>query len=256
MSPGVIGLATVVSTSIGSLLGMWTSSRLPEHHFDEASRDTVKTGIGLIATMTALVLGLVTASAKSSFDAADTAVKLLAVDVLTLDRALARYGSETKDIRLSLKHAVDTRIEAIWPRGRVKPSSPDPVATGKSSETEQITEALRDLRPQDEVQRAIKVRALELSETMLRSRWLVYLWSESSSVPVPFLIILVFWLTVIFMSFGLLAPRNGTVTVVLGLCAVTVGSAIFLILELDSPFQGIVKVSPDSMYYAETRLGR
>ena len=174
MSPGVIGLATVVSTSIGSLLGMWTSSRLPEHHLDEASRDTVKTGIGLIATMTALVLGLVTASAKSSFDAADTAVKLLAVDVLTLDRALARYGSETKDIRLSLKHAVDTRIEAIWPRGRVKPSSPDPVATGKSSETEQITEALRDLRPQDEVQRAIKVRALELSETMLRSRWLVY----------------------------------------------------------------------------------
>jgi hypothetical protein len=96
MSPGVIGLATVVSTSIGSLLGMWTSSRLPEHHLDEASRDTVKTGIGLIATMTALVLGLVTASAKSSFDAADTAVKLLAVDVLTLDRALARYGSENQ----------------------------------------------------------------------------------------------------------------------------------------------------------------
>jgi hypothetical protein len=256
MSPEWVSLATFVSTSVGSLLGIWMASRLPEHHLDESSRDTVKTGIGLIATMTALVLGLVTASAKSSFDDAETAVKLLAVDVLTLDRALARYGPESAPIRQALRHAVETRIEAIWPRGRAKPASPDPVAAGTTSETEQITEALRELQPRDEVHRAIKARALELSEAMLRSRWLVYLSSESSSVPAPFLVILVFWLTVIFASFGLLAPRNGTVLVVLGLCAVTVSSAIFLILELDAPFRGVVKVSPESMYYVEARLGR
>lgn len=233
------------------------SNRLPEHHLDDSSRDTVKTGIGLIATMTALVLGLVTASAKSSFDAAETAVRYLAVDVLTLDRALARYGPESEPIRKALGHAVETRIEAIWPSGRGrKPPSADPVAAGTTSETEQITEALRELKPQDDVHRAIKARALDLSETMLRSRWLVYLSSESSLVPAPFLVILVFWLTVIFTSFGLLAPRNGTVLVVLGLCAVTVSSAIFLILELDGPFHGVVKVSPESLYYAEARLGR
>lgn len=256
MTPGTVGLAAFLSTIAGSLLGMWLAGRLPGHHLDDASRDTVKTGVGLIATLTALVLGLVTASAKSSFDAADTAVKHLAVDVLTLDRALARYGPEATPIRQALLHAVETRIEAIWPRGRVQRISADPVAAGTTSETEQITEALRDLRPQDEVERAIKARALELSETMLRSRWLVYLWSESSSVPAPFLVILIFWLAVIFTSFGLLAPRNGTVLFVLCLCALTVSSAIFLILELDSPFQGLVKVSPESLFYAETRLGR
>ena len=213
MSPELVSFATFVSASAGSVLGMWMANRLPEHHLDDSSRDTVKTGVGLIATMTALVLGLVTASAKSSFDEAETAVKHLAVDVLTLDRALARYGPQADPIRQGLRHAVETRIEAIWPRGRGKPTSPDPVATRTTSETEQITEALRQLSPSDEVHRAIKARALELSETMLRSRWLVYLSSESSSVPAPFLVILVFWLTVIFTSFGLLAPRNGTVLV-------------------------------------------
>ena len=256
MGPEVVSVATFVSVCAGSMLGMWMANRLPDHHLDESSRDTVKTGVGLIATMTALVLGLVTAAAKSSFDEAETAVRHLAVDVLTLDRALARYGHQTDPIRQGLRHAVETRIEAIWPRSREKPTSPDPVAARTTSETEQITEALRGLDPQDDVHRAIKDRALDLSETMLRSRWLVYLSSESSSVPAPFLVILVFWLTVIFASFGLLAPRNGTVVVVLGLCAVTVSSAIFLILELDGPFRGVVKVSPESLYYAQARLGR
>jgi hypothetical protein len=124
MTPAAVGFTAFVSTIAGSFLGMWLAGRLPGHHLDDASRDTVKTGVGLIATLTALVLGLVTASAKSSFDAADTAVKHLAVDILTLDRALARYGPEAAPIRQALRHAVDTRIEAIWPRGKTTRTSP------------------------------------------------------------------------------------------------------------------------------------
>jgi hypothetical protein len=98
MSPSIVGVIVFACTLGGSLAGFWLRARLPERHLDDASRDTVKVGIGLVATMTALVLGLVTASAKSSFDAADTAVKHTAMDLLTLDRLLARYGPETAGI--------------------------------------------------------------------------------------------------------------------------------------------------------------
>ncbi len=103
-------------------------STLPEHHLDAESKDTVKVGIGLIATMTALVLGLVTASAKSSYDAVDSAVKKTAIDVLTLDRLLARYGSETGEIRKGLQRTIGARIDMIWPQGSSKPANLDPMA--------------------------------------------------------------------------------------------------------------------------------
>jgi hypothetical protein len=90
---------------------------LPANHLEAESRETEKLGIGLVATMTALVLGLVTANAKSSFDAADTALKETTIELLTLDRLLARYGPETAEIRNRLKRAVAARLETIWPKG-------------------------------------------------------------------------------------------------------------------------------------------
>jgi hypothetical protein len=92
MNPTIIGMITLTCTFGGALLGMWLRKTLPGHHFDAESRDTVKVGVGLIATMTALVLGLVTASAKSSFDEVDTAVKQTAINILALDRLLAATG--------------------------------------------------------------------------------------------------------------------------------------------------------------------
>jgi hypothetical protein len=97
----------------GALLGMRLRTSLPAHHLDADSRDTVKVRIGLIATMTALILGLITASAKGSFDALDTALKQTAVEVLTLDRILARYGSKTGEIRQGLRQAFGDRIDML-----------------------------------------------------------------------------------------------------------------------------------------------
>ena len=121
-----------VCTFVGALLAMWLRTTLPEHHLDEDSRDTVKTSIGLIATMTALVLGLVTASAKSSFDAVDTAVKQTAAELLALDRVLARYGSETGKIRKGLQDTIGARIDIVWPQGSFKPVSLETLASGAS----------------------------------------------------------------------------------------------------------------------------
>jgi hypothetical protein len=223
---------------------------LPKHYFDNESRDTVKVGIGLIATMTALVLGLVTASAKSSFDSVNTAVKAFATQTLALDRTLARYGSETGGIRNELKRVVGGRIDLVWPQDSSKPVSLDPVSGG-----EEIARAIRNLKPTDDSQRALQARALDLAETLLQSRWIVST-SIGASVPLPFLAVLLFWLTITFTSFGLFAPRNAMVVAVLFVCALSVASALFLVLEMDGPFDGVLKVSPEPLRSAYARLNQ
>jgi hypothetical protein len=223
---------------------------LPKHYFDNESKDTVKVGIGLIATMTALVLGLVTASAKNSFDSVNTAVKTFATQTLALDRTLARYGAETGDIRKELQRVVGGRIELIWPQDSSKPVSLDPL-----SGSEEIARAIRNLKPKDDFQRALQARALDLGETLLQSRWIVST-SVGASVPLPFLAVLLFWLTITFASFGLFAPRNAMVVAVLFVCALSVASALFLVLEMDGPFEGVLKVSADPLRSAYARLNQ
>jgi len=251
----LIGLMVFACTFAGVLLGMWLRAVLPEHMLDDESKDTIKVGIGLIATMTALVLGLVTASAKSSFDAVDTAVKQSATQVLALDRALARYGTETSEIRQGLRRAVGARIDMIWPQSSSKAAVLDPTRADTMLRTEALADAIRGLKPQNDPQRALQARALELAEALLQARWLAVA-STGASVPVPFLAVLVFWLTITFASFGLFAPRNALAVTVLFVCALSVGSAVFLVLELDEPFDGLLKVSADPLRYALAHMNQ
>ena len=255
MYPTIIGLLVVTCTFGGALLGMWLRTALPEHHLDAESRDVVKVGIGLIATMTALVLGLVLASAKSSFEAVGAAVKTTAVEVLTLDRLLARYGAETGAIRQGLQRGLGARIDVIWPQGAATPATFDPLRSGVGAQTESLADAIRALTPRDAAQRALQARALDLTEALLQARWLVLAGTEAS-VPVPFLVILVFWLTITFASFGLFAPRHVTVLAVLFVCALSVGSAVFLVLEMDTPFDGLLKISAEPLRYAYAHLNQ
>jgi hypothetical protein len=253
MQPIGTGVVVFLCTFGGALLGVWLRSRLPEHHLDDASRDTVKVGIGLIATMTALILGLVTASAKSSFDALDAAVKHTAADLLSLDRALARYGPETAELRGALKATIADRIDLIWTpdaaRRVLRPSSTE------AQEVELLAARLRQLKPQTDDQRWLHSRAAEVGESMLEARWFMFA-GLGSSIPRPFLGILLFWLTITFASFGLFAPRNATVYSVLFVCALSVAGAVFLVLELDGPFDGLITVSRDPMMFALDRLNR
>ena len=251
----VVGIIVFAFTFAGALLGMRLSAVLPEHHLDADSKETIKLGIGLIATMTALVLGLVTASAKTSFDSMDAAVKQSAIQVLALDRLLARYGPETAEIRSGLQSAIGKRIDLIWPEDSSTPANIDPAKSGYVEGTEGLAGALRTLRPHDDAQRALQARALDLTETLLEARWNSSA-RTGTSVPVPFLMILLFWLTVTFTSFGLFAPRNALVITVLFVCALSVASAVFLVLELDGPFDGLVKVSAEPLRFALRHLNR
>jgi hypothetical protein len=255
MSGSVVGIIVLACTFGGALIGLFLRKALPGHHLDSDSRDTIKVGIGLIATMTALLLGLVTASAKSSFDAMDTAVKQTAIQILTLDRLLARYGPETNEIRQGLKQGVGARIDMIWPHDAAKPVSVNPMPSGSVPMGERLTDAIRSLKARDDAQRALQSRAVETAESLLQAKWMVLAGAENS-IPLPFLVILVFWLTIVFVSFGLFAPRNATVITALFVCSVSVAAALFLVLEMESPLTGFIQVSPGPLRYSLSALGK
>jgi hypothetical protein len=253
MHPTVIGLLVLTCTFGGAMAGMKLRAALPEHHFSADARDSIKLGIGLVATVTALVLGLLTASAKSTFDALDATVKHTAADLLSLDRALARYGPETAGIRGGLKETMKEKVGLIWSRG--SPFSPDLDPAKTAQGAEYLATEIRKLAPATEEQRSLQARAVALSESLLDARWIVVS-ALATSVPIPFLAMLLLWLTITFTTFGVLAPRNRTIVCVLFVCALSVSGAIFLVLEMDSPFDGLITVSPGPMRYALEHMNK
>lgn len=254
MSPISIALVVFLCTFGGALAGMYLRTTLPDDHVEDRSKSTVTASIGLVATMTALVLGLVTASAKSSYDAVDSGVKHTAAQILILDRTLARYGPEARDIRNRLQELLKARVDAVWPDGSSPKASKLVIANDLTS-SEHLAHAIRTLTPANDAQRTLQMRAAELAEQVLDARWVVGA-SAESVVPTAFLVILIFWLSVTFTNFGLFAPRNRTVTTALVISALSVSCAIFLVLELGSPFDGVVKVSGEPMRHALSLLNR
>jgi len=253
MHPTLIGFVVLACTFGGVLLGMRLRLALPDHHLSSEARDTIKLGIGLVATVTALVLGLLTASAKGTYDALDATIKHSAAGLLSLDRTLARYGPETAGIRESLKKAVTQRVRVIWHMDRPGNPQADPAAAAHGVEV--LATEIHRLVPKTDEQRALRIRALTFSETLLDARWGIVA-AQATSVPYVFLTMLVLWLTVTFTTFGVLAPRNPTLVCVLFVCALSVAGAIFLVLEMDSPFDGLITVSPGPMTYALEHMNK
>ncbi len=248
MSSGLMALLVFACTFGGALIGVVLQRHLPADHRSSESKETVKVTMGLVGSMTALVLGLVTASAKDSYDSVDDAVRKTAVDLLVLDRTLARYGPEVQPIRASLKSAVGARVGEIWPT-RGTSAAADSQPSTLSSVHESVADRIRGLPEDTELRKALRARAIDLSEQLLQERWLMVS-QASSPVPTAFLVILIFWLTATFGSFGLFAPRNYTVFATLGLGAVSVSAALFLVLELGSPFEGGIMVSGEPLQRA------
>jgi len=247
-------IITFVCTLGGAVLGILIRSRLPPAHVTKESQDVVRLGMGLVATMTALLLGLVTAAAKGSFDTQDVAIKNAAAAILTLDRLLARYGPETAPTRDLLRRAMAFRIEAMWP-AKGAPPQLEASPTGASPAAEEIENQILRLSPATDTQRWLKSEALKVSEEVLRTRWRL-LGSSGGAVPRTFLSVVIFWLSMTFASFGLSAPRNATVVTVFAISALSVAAAVFLIFELDGPFEGIIRISSGPFRYALANLGR
>jgi len=248
-----IASITFICTFGGALAGTSIRHRLPDPHLSRESQDVVRLGMGLVATMTALLLGLVTASAKGTFDAQDNAIRTSGANILTLDRHMARYGAETAPIRALIKRSLAYRIETIWPESGERATDLDNPA--KTPAIEEIENQILALTPSTDTQRWLKTEALKLSTDVVKMRWRV-LGASSGAVPRSFLIVVIFWLTATFTSFGLYAPRNATVVAVLAMAALSVAAAVFLILELDGPLDGLIKISGEPLRYALARLGQ
>jgi hypothetical protein len=252
MSPLTIATISFGCILLGALIGTVAGTRLPDHHLASDSKDVVKTAMAMVATMTALLLGLVTASAKSTFDDEDAAIKSTAAGLLSLDRMLADYGPETQRIRDSIRSLVAAKMAQVWPE-----DSPRAVDLGKTPANpgELIVGQMLSLTPQSSAQEWYKARALDLGTQLLQARWIVF-GNTQTTVPSLFLIVVISWLTVLFGSFGLFAPRNGTVFAALLICILSVSASIFLVLEMDNPFDGMMKVSSDPLRYAVAHMGQ
>ena len=253
MSSLAIALIVLACVFGGSLLGLYLRTVLPEHHLSEGSMGVVKLATGLIATLSALVLGLLISSAKGSFDKVNDEIVMDSAKVIQLDRALASYGPETRELRDLIKRHYTNTVESLV--------SGDPVALAKlvtpetTGRVEKLQAGLGELSPRSDAQQQLKARALQISGEISSSRWVVLLQSESS-VSMPLLVALVSWLVIIFTAFGLLAPRNATVVVTLFICSLAAAGAIFLILEMDRPLEGMIRISGAPLRAALAHLGQ
>jgi Protein of unknown function (DUF4239) len=251
MSPTAIGCIVFACIFGGALLGMLLHRILPEHHLSTESKDVIKLGMALTATMSALVLALLVNSAKGSFDTQRNEITQLSANVILLDRVLAHYGPETKEARMLLAQTATAMLDRIWPESRTENAELKP----SGARGERFYDKIQELSPQNEVQRSLQAQALKMSVDLGQTRWLLFE-QGGSSIPMPFLILLIFWVTIIFLSFGLFAPPNATVIATLFLCALSVSGAIFMILELDRPFGGVIHISSAPMRNALTQLGK
>jgi hypothetical protein len=236
----------------GALLGMLLRKLLPEHHLDAESKSVVNLGMALVGTMSALVLGLLIASAKSSYDAQRSEFIQMSANVIQLDRILARYGPETKEARGVLRRAAPSQAQD-WADDTSRSAKLDSSATRAAGAS--FYEKIQELTPRNDFQRSLQGQALQTALNLGQARALL-LEQAGSSIPAPFLAVLVFWLAVIFTSFGLFAPYNATVTATLLVCALSVSGAIFLILELDHPFAGLLQISDVPLRDAIAHLGQ
>ena len=134
-------------------------------------------------------------------------------------------------------------------------SAPLKQADARAVGDEGLFEKTQALVPKDDRQRLIQSQAVAQEIALGQTRWLMYE-QASTEVPRPLVTVLIFWLTVIFISWGIYAPRNGTVAATWFVTALSVSSAIFLILEMYTPYHGIVLVSSGPLRSALAHLGQ
>jgi hypothetical protein len=238
-----ISLVAFAFVFSGALLGMYAT--LPEGHAREDVKDVVRLSTGLIGTIAALVLGLLIASAKSSYDARDSQIKQITANIILLDGLLEHYGPDARPLRAALRNAVPAMTDRIWNEGDDIKSAPF-VAT---AEGQAFIDKIQELKPDTEPKRALQARVLNAAADLGQARLSLYAQAHDS-IPMPFLGILIFWLTMIFASFGLFVRANPIVIITFFVGSLSVAGAIFLILEMDQPLAGLLQISSEPLRQA------
>ena len=236
-----------------AIAGVCLGRIIPDRHLDSDSKDTVKLVMGLIATMAALVLSLLIASAKNSFDAQQTGLEQLATNVIELDHDLAALGPETKDIREGIRRAMIGLHDRVWSGQGATTETIDPRAMAEFHDA--MGAAIQSFPANTDTQQYERKAAFDLARTIAHTRLLLFV-ETTATISAPLLVILVLWVSTLFLGFGLFARLNPTVYGSFFVGSVCVAAAIFLILELNSPFSGLMRLSDGPVRYAISRVGQ
>jgi hypothetical protein len=221
-----------------ALLGMFVRRWIPSEYLGTDTKDVVRLVTGICATMSGIVLGMLVASAKSYYDARTNEVAELATEVVTIDRVLARYGPETDEIRSRFYQSVESRAVRLWESQESMASALRP-----QENMEALLDQLKLLTPKSETQIAARTDAIPMIVGLQQTHWRMFLRTQQTSMPVPLLVVVVSWLGAIFASIGLFAPRDSIVLVAFAVGALIVSTAVWIIVEMYSPFKGIFHIS-------------
>jgi hypothetical protein len=251
---GSITVSLIALTCVfgGAVLGMLLRKALPDHHVSADSRGLVMLGTGLVGTMAAIVLGMMVSSAKTSYDTQRNHLAIMSAKIMVLDRVLAHYGPETEPLRESLRTVVQDMLDRIWPKSQSQRAELTPPS---SKTNEALYDEILQLSPTNDTQRALRERAATLAIDLGETRWLLS--EESNNTVAPaFLIILIFWFAIIFVSFGLYTVPNVTVISSLFVCALSVAGALLLVLEMYTPYRGLIQISNAPLRDVLAHLGK
>jgi len=253
VSAVIVAAIVFVCVSAGAVLGLFLRGLLPGHHLGEDTKDVVRLATGLVATMAALVLGLLVASAKGSYDAQKSGLDEITANVTLLDRTLGQYGPAAQEARGILRRTVAGAIAKLWPADAT--AVPTLGAAETTAGGESFYARILALAPATDAQRVLHAQALRIAADLAHGRLLLVAQQETAPISAVFLVILTSWLVVLFASFGLFAPRNATVMIALLIAALSVSGAVFLILELERPFGGVIQISSAPLRNALAQLG-
>ena len=253
MSSPLIAFIIFACMLTGMALGSYLRLVLPDAHTQADSKDILLTSAGMMATLVALIIGLLVTSAKSTFDEASSSITQGGAKIITLDYYLSHYGPEANGTRELLRKAVASGIKRIWPNDRMQGADLSKMET--ATDVADVYNNIREFSPKNESQKYFQTQALQLSADMMQSRWMLIEQSQTK-LPRIFLVVLTFWLTILFAQFGMLAPRNRTALTALFICAISISCAIFLILELNAPLEGAIKVPSAPLHKALALIGK
>jgi hypothetical protein len=237
-------LISFVSIMAGVLLGMALRIRLPWGHLGHETKEVIRLGTGLLATLAAVLISLMIASAKKSYDTQDMHFRQLSAHLVLADQLLSRYGPETTEIRKVMRQAIPAAIDRIWHEKAT--SSPQSNAFSANSLAEQFNTAIDRLTPATDEQRAIKARIQQASADIANTRLLMFA-DGDNPILTPFLMILIVWLTVIFISFSLFVEPGPIIAIALLVFALSVSSSLFLIADLSQPYAGLMQISREPL---------
>jgi hypothetical protein len=242
MAPITISLLAFILALIGVLLGSFLQRALPEGHLSSDSKEVVKLSMGVVATLAALVLGLLVASAKGTYDTRESEINQITAYVILLDNLLAKYGEEAQSARATLRQAIPPVVDRIWREGQSGQAGPFKA----TPEGEAFYQQVQDLQPTNDMQRGLQARIVQVTNDLMQARFVLFS-HLGSSIPIPFLAVLLLWMIILFAGFSLMAPANATTLASLVICALSVSGAIFLILELDQPFAGMMMIPSEPL---------